>query len=129
MRRNRKGLLIKQFLVLAVLAVWNAIGVYEGIYERVFIWDIVAHLLGGAWAALLVAWVLVHLGYRVSAWQCVLGAILIGVIWEGYEYYLDIIGSTFMQVGADTIKDLFVDAFGAACASYLWIVHRKSLLQ
>lgn len=127
--RRRKSLLISQFLVLALLAGWNAIGVYEGIYERVFIWDIVAHLLGGAWAALFCAWVLAHAGYPASVWQCVLGALIIGLVWEGYEYYLDIIGSAFMRVSADTVKDLGMDMLGALCAAYLWVARRKSLLE
>lgn len=117
----RKKLLFAQFLVLALLAAWNAIGVYEDAYARFFIWDIVAHLLGGAWAGLGVAWLLAHFRHRASIVHCVIGVFIIGVVWEFYELYFGIGGSDFMTYWFDTSKDIVADIIGAFAVGYIWI--------
>ncbi len=96
-------------------------GVARGFYTTIWWWDIVAHFFGGAWAAFLIAWLLVHKGRRASIIQCALFALAVGILWEIFEYMNGVGGSAgdFMGYWPDTFKDLVMDTVGGAAAGII----------
>lgn len=111
------------FLQAAVLILIAYLYLYLGIHLRyVFTiswWDIVLHMLGGAWVALASVWFFGLFGIRRSIIQCVLIALSVGLAWELFEYIFGIGGSNFMSYRLDTAKDLLDDMIGGAIAGYV----------
>jgi len=54
--KRHYALLGLQLLVLCILVAWDSFGLMNSLYGQLFWWDIIAHLLGGMWAALCFAW-------------------------------------------------------------------------
>jgi hypothetical protein len=112
-------LLLCQLFVLGILVIWSSmLGIQLGFYERVWWWDIVSHILGGLWVGLFAAWFAAHWSRRVTVFQCVVSAIMVGVGWEVYEYLIDLQHSPYWPVWVEILKDLFDDALGGSIAGY-----------
>lgn len=87
------------------------------VYPAYYYWagtDILMHTAGGASMACiaLAVWPQKSDWRR---WVAMLGFVaLIGIFWEWYEFFSDLLVGTFTQPGlADTMADLFFDLFGA----------------
>ena len=126
-RMNRKTLLWDVFVLIASIALLHTLASVYSLYWSVWWFDIVLHTLGGAWAFLLSVWLLYFSGYvsggsktKYSAFWKGLGlAILIGVLWEVFEYYM---GATYADdYMIDTICDIVSDTAGALMASLYFL--------
>ncbi len=88
-------------------------------YYSLWYFDMIMHFLGGLWVALFFTYVFLR-GKEPrpgrSLFLKVLAAMLaIGILWEFYEYYLNIVSATPWDK-ADTLSDIFFDLFGGLCA-------------
>lgn len=103
-----------------LLALIAVLYLYFGLHERflftVFGWDILLHVLGGAWVALAATWFFTLFHVRLGPWQLIAGVVFVGMAWEVFEYVYGIAGSIFLSHQADTIKDLIVDTIGGFAA-------------
>lgn len=115
-----RKLLYAQAATLIVLA---PLHLYFGMQLRFFWkiswWDIPLHILGGMWAGFFCMWVARYFYRRLTLTHVILGAFLIGVGWEVFEYVLGIGGSPFMSYPVDTAKDLFDDIVGGFLAGVI----------
>ena len=110
-------LLFAQLGILTIVLILNTwLGEAWGAYERIWWWDIPTHFLGGVSAGLFSIWFLRRFGFRSIFISCVVGTLFIGTVWEIYEHFAGLGGSTFMSYWADTIKDIVVDTLGAITA-------------
>ena len=116
---------ILALLVLAFLLVFHSLGISQNYYMHFWIYDIIAHILGGlgiglfAIAGLQTFWP----GFLFSnRWKKIVGIVLIiGLVWEAFEVYYNIAGYPFgtKLYWLDTIKDLFDDVIGGFISVYI----------
>lgn len=107
-------------LLFLAIGLLHIVAILFFIYFEYWWFDIPMHLLGGMFASLfsvLIAFALGRMRENVSLWRvymvAVLGTLLIGGLWEVYEYLTD---RTFNGLGnypLDTAKDFLVDVLGA----------------
>lgn len=136
-----------EFQILAIVFVFAALflGEIHGYYGRIWWWDIALHtssgLLMGIFGFLLVyllnesEHIDLHLRPRFVALFACLFAIVVGTLWEIFEFSMDQIVGTTMQkpmLGdpsglTDTMWDMIVNAVGAICISSLgrWYMVRS----
>ena len=97
--------------------------------------DMVSHFLGGAWVAGMLLW-FVFVSGRVSTAKiqneklvafliAVFGALVVGLAWEAFEYFADVL---LIQDGflGDTLSDLVLDVIGGV-AAYYYVLRKKYL--
>jgi hypothetical protein len=114
------------------------LGEIHGYYTRYWWWDILLHLSSGLLLGIigfLLVYLLnqeeqVHLNMNpafVSLFACTF-AVSIGVVWEIFEFAADsLLGLNMQKSGLrDTMWDLIVDAFGAACVAGIGYVYMRS---
>ena len=120
----RRRLVYSQLIVAALLAL---LYIYFGLDKEylwtVYWWDIPLHMLGGAWNGFAAAWGMLLMGQRPKLIHCLIVALIVGIVWEVFEYINHIGGSVFMPYWVDTIKDIADDLIGACIArlSLSWI--------
>ncbi|MEK9173535.1 MAG: hypothetical protein AAB594_03135 [Patescibacteria group bacterium] len=116
-------------LSLAVILVFHFLAGSLGWYDQISWLDIVMHVVGGAWVALLAAH-LIAVRKIISSDQhfleryiLILGAVaLVGVFWEFYEYLADVFLLKVHPINfapnpkllPDTLSDLVNDFLGGA---------------
>jgi hypothetical protein len=124
--------LLPAVLLYVLNLIFNAVGVYA--WNQLPWFDIPMHLLGGAsiaWAA----WSLMVEAYRrrvvtAQPWWFLFFALLgmvmlVGVLWEMYEFSMDVLRGLHLQGGlTDTMKDLFDDLVGGTV--FLLMLRRPS---
>lgn len=133
--------------VMAALVLWsNTFGLGDyNLYEKLFWWDIVAHVLGGFAVALGYTWFVEYINapyhprfirriitasgiqrlkLRSTILSCVLAALFVGILWEYFEYVIDLQGSPFLPAAAEIVKDLVDDVIGGFMAGYF--INRSS---
>lgn len=128
-------LVLLGILVLHVLSIWLLW------YTRIWWIDIVLHVLGGAWIALLFFYVKNIYAPRMSEvapvplyFMVVVGMVMfVGVAWEWFEYAFDFFffySERFLfraQLGlTDTMGDLAADFIGGAVAALYIIVRERA---
>lgn len=119
-------LLYAQLVILVVLVVLNIwYGIYQGLYEIIWWWDIPTHFLGGVWVGLFVAWFLQIRDAHFTVMRCALGAFAIGLMWEIFEYGFGLGGNPAMLYWVDTTKDLFVDVLGGGIVGYALLLEKR----
>ena len=111
-------------LILAVILALHAAIVERDLYNRIWWLDIALHTVGGMW----VAAVLIYLLRVRALWPVLLGAVVLGILWEALEYLFNV---PFFGLGKrsfsdalwlfDTLVDLIIDAGAAAL---FWLVTR-----
>ncbi|PIR69237.1 MAG: hypothetical protein COU47_04015 [Candidatus Niyogibacteria bacterium CG10_big_fil_rev_8_21_14_0_10_46_36] len=104
--------------------------------------DIAVHGMGGFWAASFIYYLLFYT-YRGSVrMPCfiafvviVSGTALVGVLWEFFEFAMDIINIPFLGIGlsgkavlVDTLLDLLMDIAGGSLAGMLLLWLKKNTL-
>lgn len=105
-----------QFFSVLLLAVLTWIALDQDLFFRIWWFDIPMHILGGVWAGYAVIWVLQRSGWGATLAHVVVGAFVIGVAWELFEYTYDVAYSPFMSYPLDTAKDLLMDVLGGMLA-------------
>ena len=131
--------ILPEFQLLAVVFVFAALylGEVRSYYERIWWWDIALHtssgLLTGVFGFLLV-YVLnesdrveLHMRPRFVALFAFLFAVVVGTLWEIFEFSMDQLAGTIMQKPmfgdpsglTDTMWDMIVNALGALVISTL----------
>ena len=121
---------LMQGIAFALLA-W--LYLYLGLHEHylfIYFWfDILLHILGGLWVAVLGAWAFSRLGVHVTFWQLLGLALAVGIAWEMFEYLFGIGGSNFMSYQADTLKDLADDCVGGALGFFLLRITARDTIE
>ncbi len=95
-------------------------------------WDMIMHFSGGLWQGLFFVWFFsikdlpflkpsLDLYDKKLGYKLIFYVLLIGLLWEIFEFYANnYIGSYPFDI-IDTSSDLFFDLFGGTCATiYLW---------
>ncbi|MCK5095952.1 MAG: hypothetical protein KAR24_01215 [Candidatus Pacebacteria bacterium] len=132
------------FLFLCVIFVtvfWiNAFALKNFLYWELPWLDIPMHFLGGFWLGLSALWLYYLSGFykKISdehrkkgyVWLLALtSALVLGSVWEIYEFGMDIIADKTDRYDAlDTLSDLFFDAVGGTLATFMFITgnsHKK----
>jgi hypothetical protein len=107
----------------------NAVADYWHLYFYIWWLDIPMHILGGFWVALTSLAIYYALPERREK-DCssmfvyalsIASALLIGLIWEVFEFSVDIILSSFVTKSADILKDLGDDLVGGLLGAVLFI--------
>ncbi len=120
-----RQLLFAQFTLLAATASLYLLGFALYLYWVFWWYDIVLHILGGAWVLLAVMWVFATFG-KAHTWASLIGiVILIGVAWELFEALIGAPRET--KYVLDTSLDLLMDVFGAALG-ILFVRRRVAML-
>ena len=110
------------------LATWAL--VFSGLFRRMSDIDVFLHFTGGFLIALFIANALYGRGNlsRRRAWMIIALTLLIGIVWELYEWLLDFyLDDYFRGIGLrccigdlnDSIKDLVMDTLGAILALFM----------
>ena len=123
----------KTFLILVVIFIINAVGLYNGWYH--FFWfDMVLHFLGGFFMAMFLSQYLkdrLFDGWKLKNFLIILGVVsFMGVVWEFSEYLANLaispiiynhygIRTYFMGDLDDTMNDLLMDILGAGLFSFI----------
>jgi uncharacterized membrane protein YjdF len=119
-------LLLAQLAILVVLVVLNIwYGLVQGMYDRIWWWDIPAHFLGGVWAGLFAAWYLQRRDKDFTVMRCAALALSIGIVWEIFEWYFGLGTNIFMPYMVDTSKDLVIDTIGGAVAGFAVLLEKN----
>lgn len=94
--------------------------------------DVVVHFLGGLFVGLALIWVYLFSGIlsesektpeiKISPLYIVLGVLLVGLLWEAFEYLIGVFATEKMF--PDTIFDLFADVAGGLTA-YTYLLYKK----
>ncbi|MEK7610038.1 MAG: hypothetical protein AAB470_02895 [Patescibacteria group bacterium] len=107
---------IYAWIVLAIVLAMHIFGL-TGPYFTFSGYDIIMHFLGGVGIGLFVLALFNSLKFssKNRGRVIIFGVIMVGIIWELFEYYFDIagypVGTKLYHV--DTAKDLIVDTVGA----------------
>jgi hypothetical protein len=135
-----KGILV--FLVFLFVSI-AAIDTYAGkhfLYWSIRWLDMPMHFLGGFWLGLGALWTYFYSGlfkaipqeHRTAryAWLlAITSALVLGFIWEVYEYGLDILHErTDLYDMIDTLSDLLLDIIGGTVATFMFVMgnnHKK----
>jgi len=137
---------ISKFIILIFLAIFifHILAVCFYLYWVVWWLDIIMHVLGGLWIALLAAWFLYFSGKvninntsSFSVLIIILGIVALGgVLWEFFEFSFDkiILGKIEnfiklagpVQLGvSDTMSDLFFDLAGGLLGGLIFLKRIK----
>ena len=116
--------------LIVLIAAFNFLGLYGGWYWAFWWYDIPMHLAGGMWIALLFS----YLGEERSALRerigrrnfflvIVAGTLVVGLLWELFEYSSDVFlfkkyafAAIPREIFRDSLIDLLNDLLGAAAA-------------
>ncbi|HCC05130.1 TPA: hypothetical protein DEP58_02375 [Patescibacteria group bacterium] len=111
------------FILIWMLALIHMTAEYYHLYWTIRWFDILTHFLGGLWVGIAVVWLWYFSGYvrkmympdRHTVFVALLGGLLVGLIWELYEYIVWILTDAGLPPGyvGDTLLDLVMDVTGA----------------
>jgi hypothetical protein len=109
--------------------IFNLFATYWHLYFLIWWLDIPVHMLGGAWVALMTLFLYYHTKYlrkkdHAALFAFVLAvatALVVGLMWEVYEFIIDRAMSVHDLQISDTLKDLCDDLFGGGAAALLFI--------
>ncbi len=116
------------YLVLGIFIV-NTAAVFWGWYYIVPSIDIPLHLAGGFWVGGSGMWGYYAFSKKISKKLSVtivgsmLIAIVIGALWEGFEFYTNLLLAREPFSALDTMGDMICDIIGGVCAG--WYISRK----
>ncbi|MCE9549277.1 hypothetical protein K8Q98_02660 [Candidatus Nomurabacteria bacterium] len=109
---NRKKLLKNIFFLMLLMFLANSLIIKFHLYYSVWWVDMVMHFGGGFWVGLFFFYVFYTREWFSSKLLSVfISILLIGLLWELFEYYLNII-SYEPFVLSDTLSDIFFDMAG-----------------
>ena len=109
--------LYAQLVTLVFLATLHLLGLEYHFYWR-YVWiDTISHTLGGIWAAFFLFWLRAYAGYMPTVAWGIVGALVLGVIWETFELLAGLVPAA--NYALDTSIDLLMDALGGAAAAWV----------
>lgn len=114
--RYRRALLLAG-IIGAGLFVLNTFANWYGWYDHISFFDKGMHVLGGVFVACALIWCFFRycsVQWLQTASALFIGALLIGLLWEAYEYIVQGITGAHLATVPDSIGDLIADAIGAA---------------
>lgn len=112
-----RNLLFAQFGIIAILAGLHLIAIENFLYWKLSWFDLLAHFIGGMWAALFATWFLALRRREPSILFCLLGALGFGIVWEVFE--VSALLTKFPDATLDTIKDISLAVLGGIAGAYL----------
>jgi RsiW-degrading membrane proteinase PrsW (M82 family) len=124
---NSKPSLAAIILAIIGLLFLHLLGLHFYLYWTVWWFDVLMHFLGGFWVGFTALWLYHFVGkpprHNRDLAVALLAAIIVGVMWELYEYTT---GVTFSLVGyrLDTATDLAMDLVGGYCA-FRYVLYKK----
>jgi len=132
---TRKSGLFALFALVLVIGILETIALRFHLYWTLGWFDIMMHFLGGVWVAFAALWCLLFFPYhgervsnRLWLYGITLGATLVvGVLWEVFEY---LFGIAILGDGAyavDTTLDLTMDLLGALAAITLYACSMRKI--
>jgi hypothetical protein len=125
--RTRPLLSASTYTIIAVAMTVDVLGTAGHMYDRLYFYDKIVHLMGTAAVTAVIHDVFEYRGwgrafgrpYALAAIAAVLG-ITVGGIWEFYEVFGDVIFATARNGGmTDTTYDLIFDTIGAISAAII----------
>lgn len=128
----RTRIFVRAALVTIGTFILNTIGVWLSIYSVIWWYDMPMHFFGGLFTGLLIIWFLlryqkfVNLSFAKTAVTVLLAVLVIGLVWEGYEFIFAIIGGQTYII-LDSTSDLFFDLAGTIQALFIYFRHKKYL--
>lgn len=117
---NRKKLL--QHLVFLMFFIFITDLLAKGFYWYYSIswFDMLMHFLGGFWVGLFFLYVFYDKNqFSKKLLAVILGVLLIGVLWEVFEFFLNVIAHDTFSI-ADTLSDIFFDLVGGFLAIFFY---------
>lgn len=121
---------LRKKLLFIILIVWGLNALAHKFYWYSSIWwfDMPMHFLGGYFLGLLMLLVVAYTDKNTSNKEkltiVLLGVFAIGVMWEGYEYAIQILTGSQLANPLDSMSDLFFDMAGGTFS----LVHLKRLM-
>jgi hypothetical protein len=120
-------------LLIVFIFLVNTLSIKFYWYSLLWWFDMPMHFLGGLWIGLMGTW-MYFLGpfakkdklITISCVACVtlLSVFIIGVLWEGYEYFVQVsIPGATIGNPLDSLSDLFFDMAGGVAATMYLISH------
>jgi hypothetical protein len=92
-------------------------------YYTVWYFDIITHFLGGFWVALFFLYTFLLFDKKAGIFRILLGVLLIGILWEIFEYIVfNRIGGTPFD-SFDTSLDIVMDMVGGVAS--MFYVYRR----
>jgi len=122
-------------LILVILVALHLTGSYYSLYWLYPWFDIVVHIFGGLWIALVILWLVSYLGqinslkeYKVKSFLIAITATaLTGIVWELVENFTQITSVNANGYGLDTAGDILSGALGGVLAYFYFVRRRKCL--
>jgi len=119
----REKILKKLALAIVALFLLNTGATFFSWYSLAWWFDMPMHFLGGVSVFYISALLWERARTRVSngryLYECVITAILLGVLWEALELFLYMHYGTPQFILLDSISDVFFDLAGALYAAYM----------
>ena len=113
--------------------VFNSLGVWVSLYGILWWYDMPMHFFGGVFTGLLVIHFLLgqkrikYLPNNKIIFISLVIVLCIGLLWEGYEIFFDIIAGR-QHIFMDSLSDIFFDMAGAVEAMFIYLRHRRIVL-
>ena len=123
---------LRKKLLLTILIVWglNTLAHKFFWYSSIWWFDMPMHFLGGYFLGLLMLLVIAYTDKQSSNREKIiitlLGVFAIGMMWEGYEYAIQILTGSNLANPLDSTADLFFDMAGGI---FSLILLRKIMLK
>ncbi len=117
---DRKRLLKHGAYLMFFIFIVNSLALKFYWYSLVWYFDVIMHTLGGVWVGFFFFYVFSRKGEVPQGFKfifkIILGVIVVGVLWEVYEYVvLNYIGGTPWDI-VDSSSDIVFDTLGAILA-------------
>ena len=130
----QKNILKSAFILSLVLGCAHFIAVHFVWYENLLWFDIPMHILGGSVLAFSILFACLFSpaffpleNHRRLFSFVVSGVLVIGVGWEIFEYYAGLTHIAFGSYQFDTVKDVFMDIFGASLSCAVFVSSQRNL--
>jgi hypothetical protein len=119
---DRKKFFKKVAYLVIFIAFLNYVAVKLYWYTSIWYFDMIMHFLGGFWLGLALFYLFFTENIsKIFIFKIILGVLIIGAFWEGYEI---LVNNNFAQIPfnlLDTLSDIFFDLTGGLCAIlYIW---------
>ncbi len=118
---NHRGILFFILLFSAILFVVNALAIKYDLYFVTTWFDSISHTLGGFIAAASFIYIYAHMKAGFPKGETVFFFVLaVGVIWEFFELYTGLTGTSRPGYYLDTAGDIVFDLLGTYLGFYLF---------
>lgn len=112
------------FITIAVIATLHFSALQFYLYWRFWWFDILTHFLGGLWISISFLWLFFQFGFtniiknhkNYNLAVAFLASLLVGLMWEAFEYYFGIVATDAANYVVDTMTDISFDLIGGFVA-------------